>query len=93
MDEKPVDDVMAWNLLCDILTGLAHIHDHQYIHLDIKVWKNNDFQTAFDKFRAFHQNRLISKGKFSRSRRESLLFNVISDPWRNSQIAIEIRPG
>jgi len=36
MDEKPVDDVMAWNLLCDILTGLAHIHDHQYIHLDIK---------------------------------------------------------
>jgi len=36
MDEKPVDDVMACNLLCDILTGLAHIHDHQYIHLDIK---------------------------------------------------------
>lgn len=36
MDEKPVDDVMAWNLLCDILTGLAHIHDHHYIHLDIK---------------------------------------------------------
>ncbi|CAG5112863.1 Oidioi.mRNA.OKI2018_I69.chr2.g7033.t1.cds [Oikopleura dioica] len=37
MDEKPVDDVMAWNLMCDILTGLAHIHDHQYIHLDIKA--------------------------------------------------------
>ena len=37
MDEKPVDEEMAWNLFCDILTGLDHIHESGFIHLDIKV--------------------------------------------------------
>lgn len=37
MDEKPVDEVMTWHLFCDILTGLDHIHENGFIHLDIKV--------------------------------------------------------
>lgn len=36
MDEKPVDEVMTWHLFCDILTGLDHIHESGFIHLDIK---------------------------------------------------------
>lgn len=36
MDEKPVDEVMTWHLFCDILTGLDHIHENGFIHLDIK---------------------------------------------------------
>ena len=37
LDEKPVDSDMGWQLFIDILTGLDHIHEHGFIHLDIKV--------------------------------------------------------
>jgi len=36
LDEKPVDSDMGWQLFIDILTGLDHIHEHGFIHLDIK---------------------------------------------------------
>ena len=37
LDERPVETDMGWQLFIDILTGLDHIHEHGFIHLDIKV--------------------------------------------------------
>ena len=38
MEEQPVDpQMMGWPLFIDILTGLDHIHEQGFIHLDIKV--------------------------------------------------------
>ena len=38
MEEQPVDPlIMGWPLFIDILTGLDHIHEQGFIHLDIKV--------------------------------------------------------
>lgn len=38
MEEQPVDpQLMGWPLFIDILTGLDHIHEQGFIHLDIKV--------------------------------------------------------
>jgi membrane-associated tyrosine/threonine-specific cdc2-inhibitory kinase len=36
LDERPVETDMGWQLFIDILTGLDHIHEHGFIHLDIK---------------------------------------------------------
>ena len=39
MEEQPVDPfIMGWPLFIDILTGLDHIHEQGFIHLDIKVF-------------------------------------------------------
>ena len=60
MEEQPVDPlIMGWPLFIDILTGLDHIHEQGFIHLDIKVFLKI--------FKNFKQSKMTRKTNFELS--------------------------